>query len=72
MDPATIIAEALQVLNIGQLAITALQDATPYITWAAQILGGVALTDTQRQTMLAGEAALTAQLNAPSIPADQP
>ena len=72
MDPASIIAEAMSVLQIGQLAVTALQDATPFIAMAQQILTGTAMTAAQRATMLDQEAALTAQLDAASIPGDQP
>lgn len=72
MDPASIIADAMLVLKIGNLAIQAFQDAQPFINSAAQILSGTALTAQQRADMLAQESALTAQLNADSIPADQP
>lgn len=62
----------MSVLQIGQLAVTALQDAQPFIAMAQQILGGTAMTAAQRATMLDQEAALTAQLNAASVAGDQP
>lgn len=60
------------VLNIGNLAIKAFQDAMPFVTMAQQILSGTAMTADQRAAMLAQEATLTAALNADNIPADQP
>lgn len=72
MDIATIIADAMQVLNIGQLIIRMGQDATPFIQQAISVLQGNALTDSQRALMIQQETVLTAQLDAQSIPADQP
>lgn len=72
MDPASIIADATAILNIANLAVQAAQDATPFIESAISVLQGNALTDAQRQANIAQEATLRAQLDAPSIPADQP
>ena len=64
MNLAVIIADAMQILNIGQLAIKALQDAQPFIDMAKQILEGNAMTSAQRAAALQQEAALTAALDA--------
>lgn len=73
MDFAAIIADAMAVLNVGSLAVQVVGDATPYIEKAISILNGsVTLSDADRAALQTSEAALRAQLNAPSIPADQP
>lgn len=73
MDFATIIADAMSVLNIGQVVVNLAMDAAPYVEKAASILKtGTPLTDAERTDLATQEAALRAQLNAPSIPADQP
>jgi hypothetical protein len=71
MNFATVIADALSVLNIGQLAVSLAMDATPFVEQAASILQtGTALTDAQRAALATQEATLRAQLNAASIQAD--
>lgn len=73
MDPATILADVTSVLSVANLAIQAAQDVTPFVEQAWELITtGGTLTDAQRATLVAQEAALTAQLAAPSIPADQP
>lgn len=73
MDLALIVQDAGYAVTLAQLALQAAQDATPFVEAAYQLLvQKTALTAVQRQSLQDSEAALRAQLNAPSIPADQP
>lgn len=72
MDPASILAEATAVLGLANLAIQTATDAAPFFRAAVSVLQGTALTDQQRADMTAQEAAMRAQLDAASIPADAP
>lgn len=73
MDPATILADVTAILSVGNLAVQAAEDAAPYVIQAWNLVTtGTALSAADRATLVAQEAALTAQLNAASIPADQP
>lgn len=72
MDPATILADVTVALNIGNLLLNTVEQAVPWFVQAYQIAtGALVLTDAQRQANIAVEAALTARLNAPSLPQDQ-
>jgi hypothetical protein len=71
MDFATIIADAMSVLQLGQIAVSVAQDAAPFVAQATSILQtGTALTDAERAALATQEASLRAMLNAQSIPAD--
>lgn len=72
MDPASILAEATSILGLANLAIQTANDAAPYFEAAVGVLQGTALTDQQRADLVAREAAMRAQLDAQSIPADAP
>jgi Na+/citrate or Na+/malate symporter len=73
MDPATIIADAAAILNIGQMLAALGGEVIPYMTQAYDILTGkTQLTEDQRAANLAQEASLTAQLNATTLPQDAP
>lgn len=72
MDPVSIIAEASSIVSLAELAVNTLSDVAPFISLIKQVLGGTALTDAQRATMIQQEDAMRALLDATSIPADQP
>lgn len=65
MDLATIIADIKLAVSAAQAAYQLGKDAGPFITAAADIIGGKALTPEQRAEMLENETALRNRLQAP-------
>jgi hypothetical protein len=67
------IADAIAILNVASQAIAVAADAAPFVEQAIGVLQSkTALSADARAALMANEAALVAQLNADSIPADEP
>jgi hypothetical protein len=72
MDPVTILSDVGYVLQLANMAIAAATDAAPFVETAIGLVEGkTGLTDAQRASLLQQETALRAQLDQPSIAADQ-
>lgn len=73
MDAVTILADVTAVLQVGNLLVQTGAEAAPYLIQAYDIaIGKTTLTAAQRAALDAQIASLSAQLDAPSLPADQP
>lgn len=72
MDAESILADVMVALNIGNMLLNTVEQAVPWFVQAYQIgSGALVLSDAQRAANLAAESALTARLDAPSLPQDQ-
>lgn len=72
MDPATIAADVAWLVTILNDVVTAYEDAKPFIVALYNLtVKNQPLSDADRAALQTQETALRAQLNAPSIPADQ-
>jgi hypothetical protein len=73
VDLAAIIADATAAVSLARVAVQTATDAAPFIELAWDILvNKTTLTDAQRAAMATQEAALRAQLDAPTIAGDAP